>query len=114
MKNYNFYIITINGTFHGCLERLRACLWHGVPAVPVPQHWLSNLITRDSLLWTSEMYVVNGEEVHIFHMPCEGGTPHAKVQIWCVDTRNLGVISEKARKDRREIRHVPMLGIFRE
>lgn len=69
---------------------------------------------RDSLFWASEMYIVNGEEIHIFYMPCEGCTPHTKVQIWCVDTRNLGVVSEKTRKDRREIGHVPILGSFRE
>jgi hypothetical protein len=41
------------------------------------------------------MDVIDGEEIHILHMPSEGSTPHAKVQIWRINTGDLGVIPKK-------------------
>ena len=38
------------------------------------------------------MDVIDGIQIHIFSMPWKRRLPHAKVQIWCVHTLDLGIV----------------------
>ena len=41
-------------------------------------------------LGRAKMEVVDGEEVHVLHVPAEEGLPHAKVGHWRGDARDRG------------------------
>lgn len=36
----------------------------------------------------SKVQVIDAVEIHVLCVPCKGGLPHAKIQVWCVDTFN--------------------------
>ena len=51
-------------TSHGLFHSGSSSLWYCVPE-----------------LWSTEMNVIDTEEIHIFDVPCKSGPPHAKVEV---------------------------------
>ena len=51
-------------TSHSLFHSGSSSLWYCVPE-----------------LWSTEMNVIDTEEIHVFHMPCKSGPPHAKVEV---------------------------------
>lgn len=53
----------------------------------------SNVLYCTSLtvpgLWLPKVQIVNAVQIHVLCVPGKGTFPHAKVQVWCVDSFNL-------------------------
>lgn len=37
----------------------------------------------------SKVKVVDAVQIHVLSVPCKGGLPHPKVEVWCVDSFDL-------------------------
>lgn len=57
-------------TFHSLLQSMRSRLRHSVPEFR-----------------RTEVNVIDAEQIHILDMPSECCTPHAEIEIGCVDAR---------------------------
>ncbi len=79
------------------------------PAMADSKRCRSGLTDGVPLFGSTKVDVVDRVEIHVLDVPCESGSPHAPVEVRCVDSRQLAFETEYG-EDAIELSDVPVLG----
>lgn len=76
-------------------------------------HLVTHTHTHSPGFWLSEVEVVDAIQVHILCVPGEGGLPHPKIEIWCVDPLygNTTILLDNI-QDGVQVSNVPLIYIL--